>query len=308
MSESLKVERILYPTDFSQASRAAFPHALELARRTGGELHMLHVRVVYTDDPNNPEYHFPDPDGYRRYADDHWRSHQKEAGTDLVVKTSMVRNTSAAGGILEYIQDQQIDLTVMGTHGRSALKQFFLGSVAERVVRHAPGLVLTVADHPRPYRSRPRYQKILVPFDFSDCSQSAFRTALEFSQLYQAHLELLYVIDQPVHPAFLYAWKRSMARELPEIEQKARGALQEFLGQEQTEGVDVHVIPGEEKTYREITRYAEERKFDLIVMGTHGLSSWERVLVGSTTEGVVRTASCPVLTVKRQEETRTAEE
>lgn len=299
---SMKIKKVLFPTDFSLAANAALPHALKIAQKYGTEITILHVATPYSDDPNAPEYQQLDEGNFKEYIEKSLGEVSQAMKSSQKVTTEVVREVAPATGILDFIEEKGIDLTVMGTHGHSALARFFLGSVAERVVRHASCPVLTVAQDRKKYRNNPDYQNILVAFDFSEYSKKAAREASEMASQYGARLQALYVVEQEVHPAFYLKWKESIVRDLPEIAEKAKESLRSALGQEGLENIDVHVEIGEKKAHTEINEFVRANQVDLIVIGTHGLSGLDRVLLGSTTERVVRVASCPVLTFKLNNE------
>jgi nucleotide-binding universal stress UspA family protein len=294
----LEVKRILLPTDFSEASRRALPHGLELARRLEAELVLAHIRTPYSDDPNRPEYHFLDEGKYNAFVEKELEKASNHIGSQYRVATVIGRNVSAAAGILEAAETNRTDLIVMGTHGRSALGRFFLGSVAEKVVRHAAVPVLTVASKREGYRDQPEYRNLLAAYDFSIHSKEAARKARQLAKLYSAHLTVLYVIEQEIHPGYVEMWKGSVAGRMPKMVEEARNSLEEVLGGDGFDDVEVRVEigDGDGRAHRDITRFARERETDLIVMGTYGLSGVEHMLLGSTTERVVRIAPCPVLT------------
>ena len=104
----------------------------------------MHVRTLFGDDPNQPEFQYLDQGKYESHVEEQLAAMTEGADPKDRVDTVVQRNLSAASGILEFIEDHQIDLAVMGTQGRSALSRFFLGSVAEKVVRHAQCPVMTV--------------------------------------------------------------------------------------------------------------------------------------------------------------------
>lgn len=294
----MQIKKVLFPTDFSVPAQRALPHALEMSRKYQAELSILHISTPYAEDPTRFEYQQLEEGRYREYVEQSLGKLSSGIETGQPVLTHVGRDISAAQGILSYVREKEIDLVVMGTHGHSALVEFFLGSVAERVVRHCPCPVLTVAEERDDYRNRSAYKRILVAFDFSDHSREAVRQAREVSGRFEAHLSVLYVIEQEVHPSYYGRWKNAIRQELPEIEQKAREALKSTLGEENLHDVEVHVEVGRGKAHSEIVDYGRVQEADLIVMGTHGLSGMERMLLGSTTERVVRIAPCPVLTVK----------
>jgi nucleotide-binding universal stress UspA family protein len=147
--------RILVPTDFSASSNGAMALAKELASRFGASLHLLHV----LDDPFVTaafavDVYAPPPAGLRE-------SWLKGAETLLDAQLApeekaRFRSTTAvvfgtpAGAITEYAGTHDIDLIVIGTHGRGGMAHLFIGSVAERVVRTAPCPVMTVRERVGP--------------------------------------------------------------------------------------------------------------------------------------------------------------
>jgi universal stress protein A len=149
------IRRILYPTDFSDRSLAALPLALDLVRLYEAEFHCLHVvdvpgEFILEDSymlPLATEYR-PDYDELKKAAEAHLEqfvARHMPGIQDSVTRAVIVGKPFAE--IIHYARDRDIDLIVLGTHGRSALGSMLLGSVAEKVVRKAPCAVLTVR-HP----------------------------------------------------------------------------------------------------------------------------------------------------------------
>ena len=124
----MKLSEILFPTDFSPASEAAGRVAREMALQAGARLHVLHVVPPVTD-PSLPA------EQLARVA--------RGLGDGLPVESALASGR-AARHIVDYAREKQIDLIVVGTHGRTGISHAILGSVAEAVVRLAPCLVLTV--------------------------------------------------------------------------------------------------------------------------------------------------------------------
>lgn len=144
----IKLKKILVPTDFSDFSKPAVDYACALAARFESELHLLHV----VDDPT---VHVSDPTMiamgalYDKQEERHELAQaemQKLTG-DWDNGVEIVRETREGASFVEivrYAKKNEIDLIVIGTHGRSGLKHVLIGSVAERVVRKSPCPVLTV--------------------------------------------------------------------------------------------------------------------------------------------------------------------
>lgn len=142
------------------------------------------------------------------------------------------------------------------------------------------------------------FRKILVPVDFSTHSSDAIEYAADLSRRYEASLTVVhaYPIAEYAFPEGYLLQKASeqsdatvlheQKLQAAQAEAKARGALR----------VDSKLLPG--TAAAEIVRFAEETQQDLIVMGTHGRTGFKHALLGSVAEHVVRTAPCPVLTVR----------
>ena len=142
--------RILVPTDFSAPSDAALAAAKELATRFEASLHLVHV----LEDPYAVAAYSAEALGYlppgikeswHREADKQLNALLTPAERSAFrATTTVLFSGSAAGEIVEHAQDNNINLIVMGTHGRGGLAHLLIGSVAERVVRTATCPVLTV--------------------------------------------------------------------------------------------------------------------------------------------------------------------
>lgn len=145
------------------------------------------------------------------------------------------------------------------------------------------------------------YEKILVPVDFALHSAEAIRRAVDLAQHYSASLTLIYVYE-PLD----YALPEGYALYTPEQTGRLMNDFKERLLKLQREAealgvsVESHVLNG--AAALEIVDFAREHGFDLIVMGTHGRTGLSHLLMGSVAERVLRTAHCPVLTVKASEE------
>jgi universal stress protein A len=143
---NLAFKTILVATDFSDASTLALEYARVLASRFGAGIRVLHV--VETPLPLGSEFYVPEvmtvAERAVHEAQQQLARTMAQVSGDDVIGQVLVGN--AARKIVEYATDHDIDLIVMGTHGRAALAHLFMGSVAERVVRTAPCPVLTVRE------------------------------------------------------------------------------------------------------------------------------------------------------------------
>ncbi|MFQ5731538.1 MAG: universal stress protein [Planctomycetaceae bacterium] len=145
----IQLKRILVPTDFSKFSDVALRYASEFSIRFNSELHLLNV-------VQNPAYLSPDPTlvtgAVQEFGEQltHYAQRQLDAVEPPFKPSKLTRSVREGAPVVEivrYAKENDIDLIVLGTHGRTGLSHVFLGSVAENVVRKAPCPVLTVR-HP----------------------------------------------------------------------------------------------------------------------------------------------------------------
>jgi nucleotide-binding universal stress UspA family protein len=146
----ITLKKILIPTDFSEPSDSAVKYARAFAEQFGAELHLLHVI-------EDPFLYAPTSEAY--VVPPHLLEEIQTAARDRLDRVlepnerarfravMALKNGSPFVEIVRYARDQDVDLIVMGTHGRGPIAHMLLGSVAEKVVRKAPCPVLTVR-HP----------------------------------------------------------------------------------------------------------------------------------------------------------------
>ena len=135
------IRKILVPTDFSGTADLATRQAIAFAELFEAEITLFHARTIFRDDPVNL-----DADLEQVQADLKERAQQlvHSRGGDLRISIEVARDVSASAAILSFLREKHFDLVVMGTHGRSGLAHFMLGSVAEVVVREAPCPVISI--------------------------------------------------------------------------------------------------------------------------------------------------------------------
>jgi nucleotide-binding universal stress UspA family protein len=139
------------------------------------------------------------------------------------------------------------------------------------------------------------FKKILAPTDFSEPSYTALTAAIELAEHFDAELHLLHVVP-PMHVVPVPANVEIPLYEV-ELRDAAERSMQEVLAQRVPASLRVFskVLWGEPA--EEIVSYQQESGIDLIVIATHGRRGWRRFVFGSVTEKVLRTATCPVLTI-----------
>jgi nucleotide-binding universal stress UspA family protein len=142
-----------------------------------------------------------------------------------------------------------------------------------------------------------RLKKILVPTDFSECSEAAVRHGLELARTFDATVHLLHVVEDPNTMAWSQGFPLSVVEILEHFQEESRTRL--LASVPESDRARVVVSCPIAAPVAEILRYAQDESIDLIVMGTHGRGFVAHALIGSVAERVVRRAPCPVLTVRQ---------
>jgi nucleotide-binding universal stress UspA family protein len=307
----VKIERILLPTDFSDASRHACEQAVALARWYGSTVVALHVHSPLLQSASmlgTPPYGLGvpayDEAAELRRLEEQTRSFVEPASRAGVPVDVLVDVGHPAHQILERAGALPADLIVIGTHGHGGFQHLVLGSVAEKVLRRAPCPVLTVPPKTHATSTLP-FRQILCPVDFSESSLAAVTVAISLAKESHAALTLLHSVEWP--------WDEPPAPNLEELPPHERHDLAEFrryletqamarlksLGPDGAHGAsELSPIVRHGKPYRQVMAVAAEQHADLIVIGVHGRNALDVAFFGSTTNQVVRHATCPVLTVR----------
>jgi len=291
-----RLKRVLVATDFSKVSENALDHAALIAVKNNAELHIVHVRAPFPSARllRNVEA-FPDTKPHdevlQRFARREME-HQEPRFAVKVIKT-LIDAADVAMAIVDYADEQKVDLIVVGTHGHGKLADFFLGSVADRVLRHAPVSVLVVGQGASHRLRSVAYGTVLVPVDFSEASKRALQHAALVGEQHQAEVVVIHIIEDVPHPAYYAGDKDSIREAFPDLTRRVGEGLEELL--EPFTALKNRVMVEEGRAHRRIAEVAGELGADLIVMGSRGLGGIERFLLGSVTERTIRRAPCPVL-------------
>jgi nucleotide-binding universal stress UspA family protein len=210
-----------------------------------------------------------------------------QAGKVRVV--SMIRVGDVDREIREIVEERKVDLIVMGTHGRRGVQKFLLGSETEKLIRTTPVPIVTISGKAGGKASPPRIRRILVTTDFSEGTADAIRHAFSIGQECQAEVTLLHVLND-VDANISGRYRNQLIKSI-------RLELESLIPEDARDWCDIQVRVETGVPVRRIPRILKTEKFDLLVMNVHGKGMFERVLLGRTAEGVVRSAEIPVLLV-----------
>lgn len=299
-------QRVLVPSDFSAPSLKALHYATALASES---VHLLHVfeplpslvvaqalSALEADD----EVAAKCSRELERIADPHRRG-------DLQIACS-VRAGVPGPEITDFASEWRADLIILSTHGRTGLRHLLLGSVAEKVLRHASCPVLLLRKHEHDFvkgcpgkAPEATVERILVPTDFSPRSAEGIRYACNFASHFGGKITLLH----SVHIAGLFGTQEFPGIDAGPIitaaETNARAQVHDQLESLVPTPLRGAALIAVGPPLNEIPTVAVEGNFDLIICATHGQASVRHAFLGSTAEGLARHAYCPVLVVPANE-------
>jgi len=287
-------DHILVPTDGSDHAGRAVDHATVLAEAFDATVHLL--TVVDIEAAAGPFSAGGVDEEYieQRSADQReaLAALQADLDDDIAVETAVVTG-HPADGILDYVADNEVDLLVMGTHGRSGLRRYLTGSVAERVLRLSPVPVLTTrAAEEAPVGSG--YDDILVPTDGSERADAAVAHALAVAGAFGSTIHAVSVVNVG---DIATGGELSVPSELlDELAAAATEAVEAVASEARSAGVDAVTAVSTGQPKHDLLEYVDANGIDLVCMGTHGRTGLDRVLLGSTAEALVRRSAVPVLT------------
>lgn len=296
----INFQRILCATDLSDFSNAAVFQAIEMAREFGATLYICHVidlpmvsmhgaAFVYQEDQiaEMRTGAIKQINGLVKESQLKWES---------VVETGPVSST-----LCRLVADKHIDLAIVSTRGRSGIKRLFLGSVTERLLRtiNCPLLVVTAPEKAGRTEKQFKgfgFKQILVGCDFSADSGRAVQYGLSLAQEFEAAIHLVHVVEP-------FAYRDTMLPDtvkneaMGEVATACRLRLDELVPEEAHNWCKVHIACDAGKPFQALKKYADAHQIDLIVLGVRGHSLVETMLLGSTTDRLIRDVSCPVLSV-----------
>jgi nucleotide-binding universal stress UspA family protein len=291
----VKVKNILFLTDFSKASEAALPFAITCGRGYGAKVHALHILMPAPYVCTTPGLTVAAIEAEEENAQvEMQRVESQLAG--LQHETVVARGFEVWPAVQQAIQDDDVDLIVLGTHGRTGAEKLLLGSVAEEIFRRSPVPVLTIGPGVRSSaHNGARFHRVLFATDFSPESLAGAPYAVSLAQQNESHLLLVTVMRKPdkIDESDDRIFELSVA--------EAIHRLYEIV----PESAELDFPPQVSVEYGEpaerILEVAKQRGADLIVLGVReaaGRLGAATHLERATAHKVVAHAACPVLTVR----------
>lgn len=286
-----RFDRILFPVDFSERSRAAAPFVLSMAQRYKSQVVLLHALQ-----PPPPLYAgmntvYPEVYDFEGLSADLRAELAKFAETELpkVDATCVVQLGEPAAVIAEYAETEYIQLIMLPTHGYGAFRRALLGSVTAKVLHDAKVPVWTAAHAPEPsHRAHPQPRRVICAVDLKSRSRAVLEFAADIAGETGATLELVHMPPEgqtePLPP------EAKLHELLNEVTAGRKIKIPENEG-----GADVEVLVNGGSVADKLRSLAIQRRADLIVIG-RGCTHQGLGRLQATSYAIVREAPCPVLT------------
>ncbi len=291
---------LVVPLDGSGFAETAIPVARALARAAGAS-----IRLVMAHQPSPVLVGASAPDD---------REVQAQERTYLAAQAADLRQLASGPGsqvlleghpgpaLVEWLTAEQPDLVVMATHGRGPASRFWLGSVADYLVRHARAPLLLLrppaAEGPQ---AAPTFRAGLVALDLSNRAEAVLETVAPLALATQAHLTLLYVLEPGLGMAGTPApYPVSLPHDLLEhTREEAQRYLDGVADRLRTRGLQVatKVLVGFGVAGALLAQLGRD-EYDFVAASTHGAGGFRRMLIGSVADKLVRGATKPVLLVR----------
>jgi len=293
VSKRIALKNILFLTDFSEPSAVALPYAAMIARAYGAKVTALHVVV-----PSAYTYMTPEMSATLLDAqDDAARTEMGRVEAEfagLPREAIIERDIGVWPVLTKLLQEREVDLIVLGTHGRTGLKKAVLGSTAEEVFRRTSVPVLTIGPEVRTGgHNGGRFQCVLFATDFNSVSSAAASYAVSLAQENQSRLVLLHVLPAPK------AGKDNKSVELSVAEALHR--VEDLLPRDAKLWCRPEPVVEHGQASAQILATAERCGADLIVLGVRGMDTLSGLVTRierATAYEVIAHAPCPVLTVR----------
>lgn len=299
------LRRILVPLDGTRFGDHALPYAVDLARRAGAVLELVHVHRPLDPDPHlatMPQFQFQHvADANERYDAEAAAAERRtlaekaaaiEIGHDIEVRTRLLTGRTD-DAILQEAREIVADLVVLSSHGRQGLSRLRHGNVAQVLVEHmnVPALCVRPASDAAP-APLPNLRRVVIPLDGSTFSEQVIDAVLPLLQLLRARPTLLHVVwPRPLLSAGFDPEHRTIVNRqqaltyLREVALRYRGRMQDPVLTAFEDSQPANLIG----TLLQLGEY------DMVAMATHGRSGLSRLLLGSVSAEVLEHSNRPVL-------------
>lgn len=282
MFKDFEIKIIAVPTDFSETANVAIDHAVDIAKRFGSDIFLIHVletgayQGIFS--PSKKTEYVELENAQQKLQDD---AHKLEQETGLNV-SQIVVSGRIYEEIVQAVSEAEVDLVVMGTHGSSGWEEFFVGSNAFKVVTQSPCPVLSIQVN----ASKPELKNIILPIDQTPQSRQKVKQAAAIAKKYNAtiHIAALLTTDEP---AIRFEFETKIKQ------------ITDFLDRQEISHSETSLVGRNLATMT--MNFAESKGGNLIVMMTEQESNLTGFLMGPFAQQVVNHSKIPVLSISPED-------
>jgi nucleotide-binding universal stress UspA family protein len=272
------MKKILVPTDFSKYGKIAENTAIAIAEKSKATLEFIHLMDIpkylsqsATAKPELPEELKTVIGHAHQYMNDLVRQAEKKG----ITAKSYISETSGLDVIKNHVSQHEVDLIIMGSHGASGLKEAFLGSNTQKVLRSVSAPVLVVKED-----NVVNFKNVLFASTFKEDVHNAFEKIMNFAKIFGSDIHLLYV-NMPYN---FEETSSSLER------------MQQFAASYPGNSFKIHIFNAFDEESG-ILKFSKANNIDIIATTTHGKSGFIQMLSPSVTESLANHSSLPVLSV-----------
>lgn len=275
------MKKILVPTDFSPLAENALKIAANIAKKHNAEIFLLHLLDLPLDliDPTqaNTSNDLPESIFFMKLAHQRFTAAMKKDYLKGIKVHETVEFNEAFDGIMKVSQKHDCDLIIMGSHGAEGLKEVFVGSNTEKVVRYSEIPVLVIKNKAEDFKA----ERLIFATNLALETVGSYQNALKFSKKMGVKMKTVFINTV------------GKFRTSDHID----GQIDKFKEAIDDEHFDI-IVRNDKNTEDGILNYAEKINADMIGIGTHGRKGISRLLNGSLSEHLVNHAKRPVITFK----------
>jgi nucleotide-binding universal stress UspA family protein len=299
--------RILVPLDGSRLAEQALSCAMTLGRGLPAKLILFRAVSIPSDVQEALDRAGLKADPLMERLETNANEYL-EAMSHLLPKTGLspshvVRHGLAADAILDFLEQTDIQLIVMASHGYTGIKRWTHGSVAERVLQSASVPVLLVRAKEGVSKGLPEAspcRRILVPLDGSKVAEQVLPAATPIARALGCEMTLLQVPIVSASGSFTGEWYLPLSGSFESADQDAQAYLDRLANDLRDQGIEASTATWVGPVAEAIVDYAKANDVDLIAMCTHGRTGIARWALGSVADRVLRAGDRPILLVRAQ--------
>ncbi|WP_458627840.1 universal stress protein [Winogradskyella sp. PC D3.3] len=273
------MNRILVPTDFSEQAENALKVAAMLAKAHNAEIYLLHMMEIpmQQTDQGQTQSDIPETLFFMKLARKRFENLLAQDYLDNITVHETVKADITFNEIKDSCKEYNIDLIVMGSHGATGMKEMFVGSNAEKVVRSSDVPVLVIKNEHQSFK----VSDFVFASDFKNDNKETYKQAVKFAKAFGSKIHLLLVITSS---NFISTYE-------------AKSRINDFISGEQFNNYTI-TIHNDYTVEQGILNVSKDIDADLIGISTHGRQGIAHFFNGSISEDIVNHAKRPVITFK----------